>query len=171
MNGLWNHSHILSNIYDYLESDDIMKHQKLITTPETSKRMSNVHLKGGKAEKALAKALWAQGLRYRKNFKKLPGSPDIAILRYHIAVFVDGEFWHGKDWAYRKERLKNNKLYWIEKIEENISRDQKNNDLLIKMGWIPIHFWEEEVNKNLTACVKKITEIIMDYEMQKRDVL
>ena len=58
-----------------------MKHQQLSTTPEISKRMANVHLKEGKAEAALAKALWNEGFRYRKNYKKLPGSPDIAILK------------------------------------------------------------------------------------------
>ena len=59
-----------------------MKHQKLETTPEVSKRMAKVHLKGGKAETALAKALWAEGVRYRINYRKLPGSPDIAITKY-----------------------------------------------------------------------------------------
>ena len=94
-----------------------MKHRKLETTPEVSKRMANVHLKGGKAETALAKALWAEGVRYRKNYRKLPGSPDIAITKYKIAVFVDGEFWHGYDWENRKGKLKSNRDYWIEKIE------------------------------------------------------
>ena len=76
-----------------------MKHQKLSTTPEISKRMANVHLKASKAETDLAKELWRRGLRYRKNYRKLPGSPDIAILKHKIAVFVDGEFWHGKDFV------------------------------------------------------------------------
>lgn len=62
--------------------------------------MANVRLKESKAEQALAKALWKLGFRYRKNYKKLPGSPDIAILKYHLAVFVDGEFWHGKNWEH-----------------------------------------------------------------------
>ena len=83
-----------------------MKHQKLSTTPEISKRMANVHLKASKAETDLAKELWRRGLRYRKNYRKLPGSPDIAILKHKIAVFVDGEFWHGKDWDQKKECLK-----------------------------------------------------------------
>ena len=157
----------MSSIYDCLKSGEMMRHQKLITTPEISKRMSNVHLKGGVAKKSLAKALWAQGLRYRKNYRKLPGSPDIAILRYNIAVFVDGEFWHGKGWEHRKNQLKSNRLYWIEKIEENISRDQKNNDLLIEMGWIPIHFWEGEVKKDLISCVQKIIKTITDCEAKK----
>ena len=102
-----------------------MKHQKLETTETISKRMGNVSLKGGKSETALAKALWKEGLRYRKNYKRLPGSPDIAITKYKVAVFVDGEFWHGENWAERKTRLKSNKDYWIEKIEENIARDRK----------------------------------------------
>lgn len=130
-----------------------MKHQKLETTPEISKRMSNVSLKGGKAETALAKALWHNNVRYRKNYRKLPGSPDIAITKYKIAVFVDGEFWHGENWEKRKSKLKSNREYWIEKIEENMARDKRNDQLLIDMGWTPIHFWEKEVNKDLDKCV------------------
>lgn len=137
-----------------------MKHQKLITTPEISARMAKVHLKRGKAEIALAKELWKRGLRYRKNYKKLPGFPDIAILNYYVAVFVDGEFWYGKDWESRKEHLKTNRLYWIEKIQENIARDRRNDSLLIEMGWIPIHFWEKDVNKKLDICVNKVLEVI-----------
>lgn len=137
-----------------------MKHQKLTTTPDISKRMANVHLKAGKAETILAKELWKRGLRYRKNYRKLPGSPDIAILKYHIAVFVDGEFWHGKDWNQKKNRLKSNQEYWIEKIEENVARDKRNDLLLSEMSWTPIHFWEREVNKSLPSCVDKIMNIV-----------
>ena len=137
-----------------------MKHQQLSTTPEISKRMANVHLKEGKAEVALAKELWKRGFRYRKNCKKLPGSPDIAILKYNIAVFVDGEFWHGKDWDQKKGQLKSNQKYWIEKIEENMARDKRNDLLLSEMGWVPIHFWEKEVNKSLQSCVDDIMIVI-----------
>ena len=137
-----------------------MKHQKLSTSPEISKRMSNVHLKESKAEITLAKELWKRGFRYRKNYRNLPGSPDIAILRYNIAVFVDGEFWHGKDWNQRKDRLKSNREYWIEKIEENIARDKRNDLLLAEMGWIPIHFWEKEVKKDLGSCIDRIIDMI-----------
>lgn len=139
-----------------------MKHPKSYeSTPETRKRMSKVKLKGGKAETLLAKALWHQGYRYRRNDKKLPGSPDIAILRYNIAIFVDGEFWHGKDWETRKSRLKRNREYWIEKIEENKARDLRNDRLLARAGWIPIHFWEKEVIKNLPVCVAEIEDMIL----------
>lgn len=137
-----------------------MKHQKLSTTPEISKRMANVHLKASKAETDLAKELWRRGLRYRKNYRKLPGSPDIAILKHKIAVFVDGEFWHGKDWDQKKECLKTNQKYWIEKIGENIARDKRNDLLLFEMGWKPIHFWEKEVIKSLQFCADSIIDAI-----------
>lgn len=137
-----------------------MKHQKLDTTPEISKRMANVSLKNGKSERLLAKALWHNGVRYRKNLRGLPGSPDIAITKYKIAVFVDGEFWHGYDWENRKKKLKSNRDYWIEKIEENIARDERNDILLKEQGWVPVHFWEKEIKKNLQGCVDKVIDEI-----------
>lgn len=147
-----------------------MKHPRSYDSdPETRQRMSKVRLKGGKAETLLAKALWHQGYRYRKNDKRLPGSPDIAILKYHIAVFVDGEFWHGKDWETRKIRIKRNRAYWIEKIEENINRDLRNDRSLIQAGWIPIHLWEKEVIKNLPACVAGIEETIFAQMVERMD--
>ena len=136
--------------------EDAMKHRELQTTPEISKRMASVHLKKGKAETVLAKALWHRGVRYRLNYRKLPGSPDIAITKHKIAVFVDGEFWHGHDWDNRKARLKSNRDYWIEKIEENMARDKRNDDLLIADGWTVIHFWEKQVLKNLESCVDTV---------------
>lgn len=139
-----------------------MRHPKSYdSTPETRKRMSRVKLKGGKAETLLAKALWYRGYRYRKNDKRLPGSPDIAILRHRIAIFIDGEFWHGKDWETRKSRLKSNREYWIEKIEENIARDHRNDQLLSQSSWIPIHFWEKEVLKQLDKCVQEVEELVL----------
>jgi DNA mismatch endonuclease (patch repair protein) len=123
--------------------------------------MANVALKGGKGEKALARALWQRGIRYRKNYKMLPGSPDIAITKSKIAVFIDGEFWHGFDWANRREKLKNNREYWIVKIEENINRDNNVNLRLEDMGWTVIRFWEKEVLNNLEYCIDlliKLTE-------------
>ncbi|WP_283678368.1 very short patch repair endonuclease [Lentilactobacillus sp. Marseille-Q4993] len=132
------------------------------TTTETSKRMSHIHLKESKAETLLARSLWHEGIRYRKNYKEIPGSPDIAITRYKIAVFVDGEFWHGKNWNDRKEKLKRNRDYWIKKIEENINRDKRVDVTLAKMGWIPVHFWEEDVLKHTDYCVQLVLYFIRD---------
>ena len=122
--------------------------------------MANVKLKNGEAEQLLAKKLWHIGFRYRKNFKKLPGSPDIAILKYNIAIFVDGEFWHGKEWEEKKPKLQNNRDYWIEKIEENIARDLRVNKELIELGWNPIRFWSKDVEKNLDDCIETIKKAI-----------
>ena len=138
-----------------------MKHPKSYdTTPETSKRMSHVHLKQGKAEVLLAKRLWHLGFRYRLNDKRLPGSPDIALLKYNIAIFVDGEFWHGQNWEKRKPKLKRNREYWIAKIEENIARDIRVDQDLRNLGWEPIHFWSKDVLSQLDSCLEDIGEMI-----------
>lgn len=137
--------------------DTFMKHPKFEGTPaSTSKRMAHVKLKRGKAEMLLGKALWHANFRYNRNDKGLPGSPDIAILKYHIAVFVDGEFWHGQNWTFRKTRLKHNRTYWIQKIEENMARDKQNDKKLHVLGWQPVHFWEKDVLHNLDYCIEVI---------------
>lgn len=134
-----------------------MKHPKHYdSTAETRKRMARVRLKGGPSERSLALALWHKGFRYRLNYKGLPGSPDVAILKHKIAVFVDGEFWHGKDWGERKKRLRRNRNYWIQKIEENMSRDARDDAKLRAMGWIPVHFWEKDVKGHLDYCVELV---------------
>ena len=136
-----------------------MKHQQLKTSPEISKRMSHVKTKRNSAEIMIAKSLWHRGYRYRLNYKALPGSPDIALAKYRIAIFIDGEFWHGKDFEQRKTKLKNNKVYWIEKIQENIDRDLKNDKLLRQMDWYPIHFWSNDVIKYCNQCVEELSLI------------
>lgn len=137
-----------------------MKHQKLETLPEISKRMSKVKLKRGVAEMMLAKTLWHRGVRYRLNYRAITGSPDIAITKHKVAVFVDGEFWHGHDWENKKPRLKRNREYWIEKIEENMARDKRNDAILNDAGWSVIHIWEKEVLKNLDACADAVSTAI-----------
>lgn len=144
-----------------------MKHPKHYDTDAaTSKRMSNVKLKRGEVEVMLAKRIWHEGYRYRLNYKKLPGSPDIAIQKYHIAVFIDGEFWHGYDWDNRKPKLKRNREYWIEKIEENMARDLRVDKELIAKGWTPLHFWSKEVQKNLDGCMSTIQELVFEKKME-----
>ena len=138
-----------------------MKHRKLETSTDISLRMSKVKLKRNEPETRLAKALWHKGYRYRLNYKKLPGSPDIALTKYRIAIFVDGEFWHGKDFETRKLGFKNNREYWIEKIQENIDRDIRNDNLLRQQDWLAIHFWSKDVLKYTDECVAQI-ELIID---------
>lgn len=82
-----------------------MKYRELKTTPEVSKRMKALSHKKSKFESVLS-ALWHRGYRYRLNYKELPGSPDIALTKYRIAIFIDGEFWHGKDFEENKGKIK-----------------------------------------------------------------
>ena len=138
-----------------------MKHPKSYdSTPEIRKRMSKVRLKNGKAETILAKRLWQEGYRYRRNYKTLPGSPDIALTTYRVAVFVDGEFWHGENWDERKAKLKHNREYWIEKIEENMARDKRVDGQLQEMGWTTVHFWEKQVLKHTDECLQVVLELL-----------
>ncbi|MDD1690506.1 MAG: very short patch repair endonuclease [Methanoregula sp.] len=127
-----------------------------IFTPEKrSKIMSSIKGKDTKIEILLRKALWSEGIRgYRLN-AKLPGKPDIVFSKYKIAIFCDGDFWHGKDFDQWKERLT---PYWKEKIQKNIERDKKNDARLLNEKWLVLHFWESEILKNVNSCVLKITK-------------
>ena len=109
-----------------------------------------------KIETILARALWARGYRYRKNSRSVPGKPDISMKRLKIAIFVDGEFWHGKDWEVRQNWLKSNQEFWKDKIERNIRRDEDVNDLLKSLGWYVLRFWGEDIKKDLDVCLAKI---------------
>lgn len=127
-----------------------------------SKMMSKIRSTGGKAETILVKSLWHKGIRYFKNYKQLPGKPDIAITKYKIAVFIDGEFWHGYDWKnQKKKRIQTNRDYWIPKIEKNMERDKRVNKELKDLGWTVIRFWERhEVLKDTNKCVKEIMKVV-----------
>ena len=114
----------------------------VLTKEQRHKNMKNIHGKDTKIEIILRKALWAKGYRYRKNYKKLPGNPDIVLTKYKIAIFCDGEFFHGKDWEVLKPRLQksNNSAFWVNKISKNRERDDMVNKKLLFMGWTIIRF-------------------------------
>ncbi len=122
--------------------------------------MSRIRSKDTKAEVRLRKALWARGYRYRKNVKSLPGSPDIAIKKYKVAVFIDGEFWHGYNWEEKRQTIKRNRAYWIPKIERNMERDRENTQKLQEKGWLVLRFWEQRLKKEFNVCLALITEAI-----------
>jgi DNA mismatch endonuclease (patch repair protein) len=136
----------------------------VLNPEQRHKGMSHIRSKNTSIEILLRKALWHEGIRYRISYGKLPGKPDIAITKYKIAIFCDGELWHGKDWENKKQRIKTNKDYWIQKIERNISRDIDNEKKLENMGWIVIRFWGKEIKKNLMDCINEIKETIYEIE-------
>ena len=138
---------------------------------KSHKNMSRIRGKDTSIELALRKALWAKGYRYRKNYKGLPGSPDIALTKYKIAIFCDSEFFHGKDWDSLKIKLEKGKNpgYWIKKIERNIERDWDKDKKLEMEGWTVIHFWGKDILKNTDECIKVIEETIFDINMAGLD--
>jgi len=112
--------------------------------------------KGTSIELLLGRALWAKGIRYRKNNNKIFGSPDFSIVKYRLAIFVDGEFWHGRNWESRKSDHKTNIDFWVNKIEKNIQRDIIVNERLRMEGWTVLRFWEKEIKRNLESCILQI---------------
>lgn len=122
--------------------------------------MQRIKSKDTRAEVILRKALWKKGFRYRKNWAVLPGKPDIAITKHKIAIFCDGEFFHGKDFD-TKKKPETNTAYWEEKIKKNIQRDQAVEADLKGMGWTVIRFWSRDIIKDPDSCVNAVAEIIL----------
>lgn len=116
------------------------------------------------AEIILRKALWDKGYHYRKNYTALPGSPDIVLTKYKIAIFCDGEFFHGKDWERLKVRLAKGEkgAYWIKKIAKNMERDDEINKQLMFKGWTVLRFWGSDIEKNTDECVKAVEEAVFN---------
>jgi DNA mismatch endonuclease, patch repair protein len=135
------------------------------TTPERSRIMGKIRGKNTKPELLFRKALWAEGYRYRIDYKKLIGKPDILLKKYKTAIFIDGEFWHGHNWNERKRNIKSNRDFWIPKIERNIQRDAEVNTALEQKGFTVFRFWEKEVHKNLSECLDTVLT-----HLQEQDV-
>lgn len=138
-----------------------------LTKEQRRKNMQHIRSKDTHIEVILRKALWAKGYRYRKNCKNIPGKPDIALTKYKIAIFCDGEFFHGKDWEVQKSRLEkgNNGNYWVNKISRNRERDEEINKKLLFEGWTVIRFWGNDIKKHTDECVQVIEETVQDIMM------
>lgn len=132
----------------------------VLTVEQRRKNMQHIKSKDTSIEIRMRKALWHAGVRYRKNYCQLPGKPDISITKYKIAVFCDSSFWHGRDYETKKP-VGTNYEYWNSKIRRNINRDRQVDVLLESMGWIVIHFWDTEINKNIDECIKAVNEAIL----------
>ncbi len=139
-----------------------------LTPEQRKKNMRHIRSKNTEIECILRKALWKKGYRYRKHYSKIPGNPDIVLTKYKIAIFCDGEFFHGKDWEVQRKRIEksNNSDYWIMKIERNISRDEDVNRRLKAMGWVVLRFWGKDIKKNTESCIKAIEEAVFDVKME-----
>lgn len=125
-----------------------------LTSEQRHRNMVAIKSKDTKIELLLRKALWHKGIRYRKNFKIHNCRPDIVIIKYKIAIFCDGDFWHGK--TFERYEVKTNAKFWHEKIKRNVERDLENTIELRDNGWTVLRFWETDIKKNLDMCVKVV---------------
>lgn len=132
----------------------------VLTKEQRRRNMQAIRNKNTKMEIVLGKALWVKGYRYRKNDRTVFGKPDITFKKLKIALFVDSEFFHGKDWVNSKKRIKTNRKFWWNKIETNIKRDIEVNKRLKKEGWKILRFWSKDLEKNLLNCTRKIEQTI-----------
>tara|TARA_Y100000310_G_C20116073_1_gene549324 strand:+ start:16 stop:444 length:429 start_codon:yes stop_codon:yes gene_type:complete len=123
-------------------------------TPEQRrKNMKAVKSKDSRIELLMRKELWNKGYRYRKHYNKIIGRPDIVFPKYKIAIFCDGEFWHGHNWNKTKKGINTNRDFWFEKIEGNIKRDREVDRILGEEGWLVLRFWESDILKRLNDCI------------------
>lgn len=140
-----------------------------LTKEQRIKNMRANKSSGTKSELLLAKTLFARGHRYIKNNKTVFGKPDLTFKKIKLAIFVDGEFWHGKNWYERKKDHKTNVEFWRKKIERNIERDKEVNKELTKQGWTILRFWGKEIEKDLLNCVMQIENEIKELKMDLQE--
>ncbi|MCI7788380.1 MAG: very short patch repair endonuclease [Mollicutes bacterium] len=126
------------------------------TKEEVHYNRSRIKGKNTKIELILRKALYKEGYRYRKNRPGLPGHPDIVLCKYKIAIFCDGDFFHGYDVSKTLPSLKTNPGYWENKILKNRERDEKQNEELVSLGYVVLRFWEHEIIRNLPSVLDEI---------------
>ncbi len=131
-----------------------------LSREQRRRNMQAVKSKGSKIEKTIAKALFSLGYRYRKNDITVFGKPDLTFRKIKLAIFIDGEFWHGKDWVETKYNHKSNIEFWHKKIESNIRRDNEVNLALNLEGWKVLRFWGKQVEKNMDICIEEIVKAV-----------
>lgn len=121
---------------------------------QISFNMSQVRSSGSLIERTLGKALWADGMRYRKQYKRVPGRPDFALVSWKIAIFCDSAFWHGRGYPETAGQFKSNRNFWLAKIQRNIARDARVNLMLRDLGWIALRFWDDVILEDTAGCVR-----------------
>ncbi len=125
-----------------------------LTKEQRSYCMSRVKNRDTDLEYHLRSALHRRGFRFRKHVRALPGTPDIVFPATRVAVFVNGDFWHGYRFPAWRDSLSE---FWQIKIEKNRRRDRRNYRALRRMGWTVVRVWQHEIRRDLEACLRKIT--------------
>lgn len=116
-----------------------------------------------RCEQLICVELKRLGLRFRKNVRTLPGIPDIVFSQERVVVFCDGDFWHGRDWDKRKQKLRkgSNGNYWVQKIQSNIDRDRQQSRTLRQLGWKVIRIWERDILTDTSRMAQKIARYVL----------
>jgi DNA mismatch endonuclease, patch repair protein len=127
-------------------------------------------------EVLLRQALRVLGFRYRSNAKRLPGCPDLVLVDHRVAVFCDGDFWHGRSWTQRKAKLAAgwNADYWVAKIQRNRQRDRSVNRALRQVGWRVVRVWETDIRRDADRVARKICNFVnrsVDPVRKPRDIV
>ena len=138
------------------------------TKESRSYNMSRIAGKDTKPEELVRKYLFSKGFRYRKNVRKLPGTPDVVLPKYRTVIFVNGCFWHGHEGCKYFVWPKNNAEFWRQKIETNISRDQRKEAQLRDMGWNVMIVWECELHPSKKQATLERLESQLRQILEKR---
>ncbi len=120
--------------------------------------MSRIRSENTKPEVFVFRELRKRGIYFQKHYKKVIGSPDIALPRKKKAIFIDGDFWHGYQFAKLKKRLP--KKFWLAKIERNIARDKKYRATLQRQGWGVLKIWEHELKNDSARTLREIVSFL-----------
>ena len=143
----------------------VMKSNRPEATNEAVRRtMKGNTKKDTTIELTLRRALYKRGVRYRKNVKTILGTPDIAIKKYRLLVFCDGDFWHGNSY----HSVKSHKQFWDEKIKRNRERDLEYTIRLRDDGWTVLRFWESDIKNNIDDCIQQIIDAITNAKIKAR---
>jgi DNA mismatch endonuclease (patch repair protein) len=135
-----------------------------LTPEQRSYCMSRIKGKDTGLETLVRSELHKRGFRFRKHLKELPGKPDIVFTKVKVAVFIDGDFWHGYRFPTWEHKVSN---FWKTKISKNRERDTKNHRRLREMGWTVIRLWQHEVRNNFETCINRIEEAVSESKEKK----
>jgi len=133
------------------------------SSEKASRIASKIRSTNTKGEVLLRSVVWKLGFRFRKNVKELPGKPDIVFPRERVAIFCDGDFWHGRHWEEKKKKIQqgSNAPYWLSKIEANMERDKRHNKNLQELNWTVLRFWESDILVEPNVAATKIKEALL----------
>lgn len=141
----------------------------MMTPEQRHKCMARIRSKNTKPEIMVRKYLFARGFRYRKNVRRLPGTPDIVLRKYRTVIFVNGCFWHGHEGCRYSHLPKSNVEFWRNKIERNKKRDLRERVELRRMGWHVIQVWECQLKpKEREMTLRSIEQALYEIYLQDR---